>query len=67
VIDNLIIEAQDFELVVRCECGKIIKTEYDYELVMLVQQHWDDFHPNLGVKVPPNLIMAMAEIKEKEQ
>jgi hypothetical protein len=67
VIDNLIIDAQDFELVVRCDCGIVIKSGYDHELIELVQRHWDDFHPNLGVKVPPNFIMAMAEIKETEK
>jgi hypothetical protein len=65
VIDNLIIDAQHFELVVRCDCGKIISSQYDFLLIELMQRHLDEFHPDLGVKVPPNLIMAMAEQKEK--
>jgi hypothetical protein len=66
VIDNLIIDAQAFELVVRCDCGKIISSQYDFVLIELVQEHLDKFHPDLGVKVPADLIMAMAEQKEKE-
>ena len=65
VINSLIIDAQAFELVVRCDCGKIISSQYDFVLIELIQKHWDEFHPDLGVKVPADLIMAMAEQKEK--
>jgi hypothetical protein len=33
----------------------------------MMQLHLDEFHPDLGAKVPADLIMAMAEQKEIEQ
>lgn len=67
VFDNLTLDAQALELTVRCECGTIVVADSDQRLVQLVQMHFDEFHPDLGAKVPPDLILAMAEQKEKMQ
>jgi hypothetical protein len=66
MLDNLILDAQALELTVRCECGTIIVADRDQRLVELVQLHFDEFHPYLGAKVPADLILAMAEQKEKK-
>jgi hypothetical protein len=34
-------------------------------LVERVRLHYGEFHPNLGANVPADLILAMAEEKEK--
>jgi hypothetical protein len=65
VFDNLTLDAQALELTVRCECGTIIVAESDQRLIALVQSHFDEFHPDLGATVPADLILAMAEQKEK--
>ncbi len=65
VFDNLTLDAQALELTVRCECGTIVVADSDQRLVELVQMHFDEFHPDLGAKVPADLILAMAEQKEK--
>ena len=65
VFDNLTLDAQALELTVRCECGTIVVADSDQRLVQLVQMHFDEFHPDLGAKVPADLILAMAEQKEK--
>jgi hypothetical protein len=67
VFDNLTLDAQALELTVRCECGTILVAEGDQRLVELVQTHLDEFHPDLGASVPADLILAMAEQKEKMQ
>lgn len=65
VFDNLTLDAQALELTVRCECGTIVVADGDQRLVQLVRMHFDEFHPDLGAKVPADLILAMAEQKEK--
>lgn len=66
VFDNLTLETQALELVVRCECGMTLIAPDEKRLVELVQLHFDEIHPALGAQVPANLILAMAEQKEKK-
>jgi hypothetical protein len=65
VLDNFTLDAQALELTVRCECGTILVADNNQHLVGLVRLHFDEFHPDLGAKVPADLILEMAEQKEK--
>jgi hypothetical protein len=58
---NLIAANQTSRLVVRCQCGKIVVAKDKGGLVERVRLHFSEFHPNLRVAVPADLIMAMAE------
>jgi hypothetical protein len=39
----------------------------EQSLVERTRLHLSEFHPNLGMNVPADLIMAMAEEKENKQ
>jgi hypothetical protein len=49
----------------RCECGTIIIAQTEKHLVERARLHFGEFHPDLGANVPADLILAMAEEKEK--
>jgi hypothetical protein len=52
-------------LVVRCECGNVVRADGDRDLIEKVRLHIGEFHPDLGANIPADLILAMAEEKEK--
>ncbi len=64
---NLTLSPQATQLIVRCECGTIVRAEREQTLVERVRLHFGEFHPDLGANVPADLIMAMAEEKENKQ
>jgi hypothetical protein len=64
--DNLTLDAQGPELVLRCECGALIVARGERRLVDLARLHFGEFHPDLGAAVPADLILAMAEQKENQ-
>jgi hypothetical protein len=64
--DNLILDSQASQLIVRCECGTIIVASEEERLVELTRLHFGEFHPDLGSNVPADLILAMAEEKENK-
>jgi predicted small metal-binding protein len=51
-------------LVVRCECGNLVRADSDEHLIDKVRLHIGEFHPDLGANIPADLILAMAEEKE---
>ncbi len=65
--DNLTLESQATQLVIRCECGTIVRAGNQDRLVELARLHFGEFHPDLGGNVPADLILAMAEKKENKQ
>lgn len=65
--DNLTIETQAPNLIVRCECGTIVVARNEQRLVELARMHFGEFHPDLGAHIPADLILAMAEQKENKQ
>jgi hypothetical protein len=56
--------AQAQLLVVRCECGAVIRASHEEALVEKVRLHTGEFHPEVGANIPADLILAMAEQKE---
>jgi hypothetical protein len=46
---------------VNCECGEVIRSEGDDELVAKVTDHVDRHHPDLVGKLSREDILAMAE------
>ncbi len=58
---------QDSQLLIRCGCGTIVTADNEQRLVELARLHFGEFHPDLGTKVPADLILAMAEEKETQQ
>jgi hypothetical protein len=64
--DNLTLDSQASQLIVRCECGTIIVASEEERLVELTRLHFGEFHPDLGSNVPADLILAMAEEKESK-
>jgi hypothetical protein len=65
--DNLTLETQESQLTIRCECGTVVIAHDEQSLVERTRLHLSEFHPNLGMNVPADLIMAMAEEKENKQ
>ena len=63
--DNLTFD-QAPQLIIRCECGKVVIAQHAQRLVELVRLHFGEFHPDLGANVPADLILAMAEQKENK-
>ena len=55
--------AQVGELVLRCECGAMVRAESERRLVELARLHFGEFHPDLGANIPADVILAMAEQK----
>lgn len=51
-------------LVVRCECGMVLRAGHEAALVDKVRLHMGEFHPEVGANIPADLILAMAEQKE---
>jgi hypothetical protein len=51
-------------LVIRCECGNVLRADGEASLIDKVRLHFGEFHPNLGANIPADLILAMAEEKE---
>ena len=47
--------------VINCECGKVVPTESDDELVEKVVQHVGESHPELVGKMSRDDVLAMAE------
>jgi hypothetical protein len=64
--DNLTVDFQASQLIVRCECGTIIVASEEVRLVELTRLHFGEFHPDLGSNVPADLILSMAEEKESK-
>lgn len=54
-------EARSSQLVLRCECGASIVAAGEQRLVELARLHFGEFHPDLGERVPADVILAMAE------
>jgi hypothetical protein len=52
-------------LVVRCECGNVLRADCEETLIDKVRLHIGEFHPDLKANIPADLILAMAEQKEK--
>jgi hypothetical protein len=65
--DNLILDTQAPQLIIRCECGTIVTAHDEKSLVERTRLHFGEFHPDLGANVPADLILAMAEQKENKQ
>jgi hypothetical protein len=65
--DNLTLETQESQLTIRCECGTVVIAHDEQSLVERTRLHFSEFHPDLGMNVPADLIMAMAEEKENKQ
>jgi hypothetical protein len=65
--DNLTLETQAPQLIIRCECGTIVTANDERSLVERARLHFGEFHPDLGANVPADLILAMAEEKENKQ
>jgi hypothetical protein len=61
---NLTADTHAAELILRCECGKIVIAPNEQKLVERARLHFGEFHPDLGAEMPADLIMAMAEEKE---
>ncbi len=61
---SLTLDTQGPELILRCECGAIVIAYGEDRLVELARLHFAEFHPDLGAKMPADLILAMAEEKE---
>jgi hypothetical protein len=66
MFDDLTLEAKEPQLSLRCECGAMVTANGEESLVERVRLHFGEFHPNLGSNVPADLILAMAEEKEKK-
>jgi predicted small metal-binding protein len=47
--------------IINCECGEVIKAEQDDELVLKVEQHVREAHPELAGKMSREDVLAMAE------
>ena len=47
--------------VINCECGEVIRSHSDDELVQKVEQHVAQAHPELVGKMSREDILAMAE------
>jgi predicted small metal-binding protein len=47
--------------IINCECGEVIQTESDDELVRMVERHVSEAHPELAGKMSRDDILAMAE------
>jgi len=47
--------------VINCECGEVVRAEGDDELVMKVERHVGESHPELVGKISRADILAMAE------
>jgi predicted small metal-binding protein len=47
--------------VINCECGEVIRSDSDDELVQKVEQHVAQAHPELVGKMSREDIFAMAE------
>jgi hypothetical protein len=56
--------AQAQILVVRCQCGIVLRAGHEDALVEKVRLHMGEFHPEVGANIPADLILAMAEQKE---
>lgn len=65
--DNLTLDTQVTQLIIRCECGTIVSADSEETLVERARLHFGEFHPDLGANVPADLISAMAEEKENKQ
>jgi hypothetical protein len=65
--DNLTLDTQAPQLIIRCECGTIVIAQDERSLVERTRLHFGEFHPDLGSNVPADLILAMAEEKENKQ
>jgi hypothetical protein len=61
------IGAKETQLIVRCECGTVLRESCEAALVESVRLHIGEFHPDLGTNIPADLILAMAEEKENKQ
>jgi hypothetical protein len=60
---NLSFGTEAAELVLRCECGAIVRGDCEQRLVEVMRLHLGEFHPDLGANLPVDLILAMAEQK----
>jgi len=47
--------------VINCECGEVIRATSDDELVLKVEQHVSQAHPELVGKMSRDDVLAMAE------
>jgi hypothetical protein len=47
--------------VINCECGDVVRAEDDDELVVKVERHVGEAHPELVGKMSRGDILAMAE------
>lgn len=47
--------------VINCECGAVVRAESDEDLVLQVERHVDESHPELVGKLSRDDILAMAE------
>ena len=47
--------------VINCECGEVIRSESDEDLVEKVERHVRDAHPDLVGKMTRDDVLAMAE------
>jgi hypothetical protein len=66
MFNDLTLETKENQLSLRCECGTMVAATSEEALVERVRLHFGEFHPNLGANVPADLILAMAEEKEKK-
>jgi hypothetical protein len=57
------VDTQESALIVRCGCGAVVNAHSHRQLIERAQNHFAEFHPDLGRKPPAHLILAMADQK----
>jgi hypothetical protein len=62
-LGDLGFNAQASALALRCECGAMISADNEQDLIQLARLHFGEFHPDVGGRVPADIILAMAEQK----
>jgi hypothetical protein len=67
MINKLRSSAKADALVVRCECGMVLRAGHEAALVDKVRLHMGEFHPEVGGNIPADLILAMAEQRRIER
>jgi predicted small metal-binding protein len=50
------------EMLINCECGQVIRAEFEDELIRKVEDHVNKNHPDLVGKLTREDILGMAEV-----
>jgi len=49
-------------MVMTCECGEVVRAESEEDLIVLVERHLADQHPDLVGRITREDILAMSEM-----